>query len=134
MEVLNFGINNVTKLDIAIDGLNYIPDFLNAFNKQNGIEKKIRMVGKARFSAKVLDKERMYYENFQVGTNKSDKQVTVYLKTSELAASQKEYIKDFWFKNGLRPGPKDKVYRVELRMRSKFLKYIKGFNIHACTN
>lgn len=134
MEGLKFNMRNVSKLDIAIDGLNYMYLFLNGFNKQLGEDKKVRMRGKAYFNAKILDKETMFYKNFTVGSNSSEKQITVYLKTSELEKSNKDYIRDFWYQNGIRPGPDDDVYRVELRLKSKYLKTLPDFNLHACTD
>lgn len=134
MENLNFKMRHISKLDIAIDGLNYMHGFLNMFNKQLGSDKRIRMRGKAYFNAKILDKETMLYKNFTVGSNSSEKQITVYLKTSELEKSNKDYIREFWYQNGIRPGPDDDVYRVELRLKSKYLKTLPDFNLHACTD
>lgn len=134
MDGLGFKLRNVTRLDIAVDGLNHIPDILNAYSRQDPLNRKIKLVGRATFAAKIHDKETMYYKNFQIGSMRSEKMISVYLKTSEIEKSNKQYIREFWRKNGLAPGDGEPVYRVELRMRSKYLKMIRGFCIEACTS
>ncbi|GAA4366793.1 hypothetical protein GCM10023185_38190 [Hymenobacter saemangeumensis] len=128
-------VKNVTRLDIALDGLNYIIDFLNLYQKQFEHNKRVHMKGKARFSAGVLDKTTMRYDHFKIGSGTSEKQISVYNKTKELERSNKGYIEKYWQANGLENGgPACPVYRVELRMRGKAVKEVKDFAIHKLTD
>ncbi len=132
IDALDYRKKNDSRIDVCIDGLNHIPDLLNAFNKQQGGSKKIiKMLGRGNFASKILDKEKMYYKNFQIGSSSSEKQITVYLKTSELLKSNKQYIRDFWNLNHL--SSDSDVYRTELRMRSGYLNSIKNFGLDKCT-
>lgn len=135
MDAINFKMKHVTRLDIAIDGMNHIPSILNLFNKQKESDfPQLRFVGKAKFTCGILNKQKYEYKYFKIGSGTSEKQITVYEKVSEIEKSNKQYIRDFWNKNGLWPEDKEEMYRVELRMKSGYLKSIKGFNLDACTN
>ncbi|MDO7873671.1 replication initiation factor domain-containing protein [Hymenobacter sp. ASUV-10] len=128
-------VKNVTRLDIALDGLNYIIEFLNLYQKQFEWNKTVHHKGKARFTAGVLDKRTMLYDHFKIGSGSSEKQISVYNKTKELERSNKTYIAKYWQANGLQDGGLDcPVYRVELRMRGKAVKEVKDFAIHKLTD
>ena len=135
LDACGLQLKNVTRLDIALDGLNYIIDFLNGYQKQHAYSKKVHHLGKARFSAGVLDKNTMLYDHFKIGSGTSEKQISVYNKTKELERSNKGYIEKYWNANGLdNGGPECPVYRVELRMRGKAVKEIKDFAIQKLTD
>ncbi len=130
-EVLMLKLQNVTRLDIAIDGLNYLPIFLNAYHKQDKNSKIIHMTGKARLNASVFDNKDMIFWAFRIGSPSSPKYLTVYHKTAELEKSNKQYIRLFWQKNGLE---RESVWRTELRFRSKALKEFPDFKLKKCQN
>jgi hypothetical protein len=124
-EKLQLTVNNVTRLDIAIDGLNYLILFLNMYAKQPLNDKKVHLKGKAKFDCKNQNHNSMNFESFTLGTLKSDKQISLYLKSKELEVSNKKYIETFWRENGM---TKDIVYRLELRLQSKSIREIENFD------
>ncbi len=129
---LNGVIKSITRLDIAIDGLNYINDFLNLYQKQFPYRKKVGMKGKARFNASVFDKKTMMYKSFKIGSGASPKQLSFYCKSSELEKSNKQYIKDVWDKANI--DTQGEVWRAEMRLRNKAIKEIRNFNLEQCIN
>jgi hypothetical protein len=129
---LNGVIKSITRLDIAIDGLNYINDFLNLYQKQFPHRKKVGMKGKARFNASVFDKKTMMYKAFKIGSGASPKQITCYCKSGELEKSNKTYIKDVWEKANI--NTQGEVWRAEMRLRNKAIKDIRNFSLNKCIN
>ena len=125
-------ITSISRLDIALDGLNHIPLFLNCYTKQMPHKTKIEMKGKARLNGSVFDKSSKMFQAFRIGSGTSPKILVVYNKTSELKHSCKEYIRDVWVKSGL--DVTGEVWRSELRMRSKSLKEIKDFDLGRCSD
>ncbi|MDL5046518.1 replication initiation factor domain-containing protein [Oscillatoria amoena NRMC-F 0135] len=124
---LGVEIKNYTRVDIALDGLNHIPDFLNVYAKQQAGRKGFHCLGKAKWNSLVLDHSNLKYRAFKIGSNTSDKQVTIYNKTKELENSNKTYIKKFWEKNGV--DTSGDVWRVEMRLKGDELKLIKELSI-----
>lgn len=127
-------VQNVTRVDIALDGLNHVIDFLNLYQKQFAETKTVHHKGKARFTAGVLDKHTMLYQHFKIGSGTSEKQITVYNKTKELDISNKTYIEKYWEANGLTHSPECPIFRLEVRMRGKAIKEIKDFALHKLTD
>lgn len=126
---LNLVFKNFTRVDIAIDGLNYIPKFLNYYAKQTEKRKKVEMKGRARFAAGVLDKKTMEFQHFKIGSNKGDKYITIYNKSKELEKSNKMYIRKFWEVNNV--DPQSDVFRFEMRMTNNAMKSIVGVDVNA---
>ena len=118
-------IKNISRLDIAMDGANHIPVFLNKYVKQRLDRQQVKMLGKASFDAKRMNANSLEFVNFKVGPG--HKQVTVYNKTQELGRSHKEYIRDAWKVAGL--DIESDQWRTELRLKSQAIKelsYISG--------
>ena len=115
-------VQNVSRLDIAIDGANNVPKLLNLYAKQTASRQYVKMIGKANFDAKRLDKTTMLYNNFKVGS--SGKQISVYCKSRELEHSHKEYIRETWRRAGM--DTEAEQWRTELRLGSQAIKEIKG--------
>lgn len=116
-------IKNITRIDIAIDGANHIPLFLNSYlkHRQNGGER-VHRSGSAAFHGRMFDQKSATYKSFKIGSSR--KQVVVYNKSQELEFSHKEYIRESWERSGL-DLTKD-VWRVELRCSSEAVKDIEG--------
>lgn len=89
---------NISRVDIAIDGLNYMVPFVNAYTKQTPGNKVVELKGRGRFTPSILDRRKMMYNSFRLGSMKK-KQVTIYNKSQEIIYSQKDYIQKFWVKN-----------------------------------
>lgn len=108
---------NVTRLDISIDGssIKKALDLIVKHEKSDTIGRK----GKADFHAKKDPENKI--KSFHVGSSSSEKYATIYKKSDEIEKSEKQYIKDFWYKNRLND-IKD-VYRFELRLKSKITKH-----------
>ncbi|MDX2195704.1 MAG: replication initiation factor domain-containing protein [Cytophagales bacterium] len=121
MDLLKLKINNITRLDICIDGCNGVLKFLNSFVKQTPESKSYIKMGKATMSSCMFDSNTLSYSSFTFGKRTSDKYLIVYNKTKELERSNKKYIEKFWLKNGLMA---EIVYRVEIRLTSKVLAQI----------
>lgn len=119
---LGLTINNVTRLDIAIDGQELFADW-------DKYEKGIYSIsGKAESVVRrAADRS---VKQFEVGSKKSDKMVVGYNKTKELNSGKdknKNYIKQHWEKSGVDTS-KD-VHRLEIRLRNKAVKSIKDFEL-----
>lgn len=123
-------LNNLSRIDIAVDNVNYLHGFLNRYAKQRTMKNaKYIMVNRARFSAGVMGKD-FTFNHFKVGAGR--KQLTVYEKNQEINTHSlhKRYIIDFWRKNGIKADYKDKVWRAEMRLGSEALKEIKDLDLN----
>lgn len=118
----SFNILNVTRLDIAMDGLNPLVEFLNAYQRQRPNAVAVDRMGKmAKFDSLDFDDRNKSYSRFIVGSSSSGKQVSIYNKTNELENSNKIYIKRFWEGQGM-DTTVPAIYRTEFRFDSKNLK------------
>lgn len=146
------------RIDIAIDGVNYIQQLLNIYAKQTVRNRTIILKNsseiRARFSAKVLNTKTMLFENFNIGAAGGTKMVTVYNKSLEIVKSGKTYIQEFWKRNGILTEVNDldyfaneikrienkgvetfylkgfkNIYRFELRLKAEAINEIDGFSI-----
>lgn len=114
---LDFRINHIVRLDIALDFIQmYIFLFLHKFDKSSNILKRGNATYKTTKKAKSII-------GFKIGSEFSDKQISVYPKTKELLSNPKPYIQDLWTANGMNHIDND-VERVELRLKTKELKNV----------
>lgn len=108
-----------SRIDIAIDGVNYLHKLMNIYAKQtaNTLAFKLKNSSqhRARFSAKILNTETLNFENFNIGAGGnyskkhgsrgssagSTKMITIYNKSLEIVKSGKSYIQDWWAANGV---------------------------------
>lgn len=147
---LDLQYKNVSRLDIALDGLNYLVDFMNLYVKQTAQTKVVELKGHPRFNSKVLDRKSMKYQNFQIGAPGSKKVITIYNKSLDIVITRKEYIQEFWKQNGIlqqmlpiemlakaMAGTIDRtaiegyqnIYRFEIRLKGEAISQIEKFNI-----
>lgn len=119
LDDIGLKINNFTRIDIACDG----SGFMSQYQKLNqGI---YQNVGRAHHCNYQTSKNVL--TGFDIGSKRSDKYVTGYLKGKRLVADNKTYISDYWAKNNLTV-PFDKVERLELKMKNKAIKSIASFD------
>lgn len=121
-------IRNISRIDIAIDGANHVPKFLNSWIGEITFNPnyRIQMKGKARINPGMLNVKTGMYEAFRIGRGK--KYVTIYNKTQEInTRSHKEYIRETWERAGLDLNTDN--WRVELRMNSESIKQIDQLDI-----
>lgn len=147
MNLLNFGFvtSSLGRVDIAIDGCNYLVKYLNAYVKQNKENEttylpfKLVNAGKTRniLSPGVFNPETYLMEHFKIGTTNSKKYITIYNKSLELSKSNKKYILEYWYENGVidinpdRYNHKDhkNIYRFELRLTPQAINKIKDVSV-----
>jgi hypothetical protein len=128
-------IENISRLDIAIDGCNHIPVFMNCYVKQGKYSKaelgrlgvrepsnKVHMLGKANVDCRRMDKDSMTFNSFKIGCG--PKVAVIYNKSKEIdTRSHKEYIRDQWARDGLHKEAEQ--WRFELRLTGEALKKAK---------
>ncbi|RYD55973.1 MAG: hypothetical protein EOP56_13640 [Sphingobacteriales bacterium] len=110
----------ISRLDIAIDGLNYLRPLLKETRIDIDDNRQYKMIGKSTLSAYKFNRLTGMPNGYKLGSPKGNKQVVVYNKSKELEKGNKPYIKDFWKRNGLSIKDGD-VDRFEARMLSGFL-------------
>ncbi len=119
LEKMNATIKNISRLDIAVDGGDFLNDFTDLLHG------KYLKLGKAKMSVEY--KHDCTMQGGYIGSRSSDKFCRIYNKTEELANGEKNktYIKDFWVKNGL---DKEEVERLEITLKTKAIRTIKNFD------
>lgn len=143
VSALALQFRGISRLDIAIDGVNYLMELCNIYAKQTRQNKIFEFIGKGRIDNKVLDRNTMMYQNFKLGSPKSGKELTIYNKSLEIVKSRKDYIQQFWKANGVTQRLIDietenkriketgeaiylegyqNVFRIELRLNGKSIK------------
>ena len=132
-EKISYKPKNVTRLDIALDGTNYMRPFLSGYFNQTPKNKHVYQIGKAQWSSYWHDDTSMMSKRFSLGSTKSNKVVAIYCKTDEIKKSGKTYILKNWEKAGL-DYTSQPVYRTEIRFKSQALKAIEDFNLNELSN
>ena len=113
-------IKNITRLDIALDGLGAQAEFLNLYLKQlAGTEVVCKLQTASTITAYQHRDGQKDFQRFTIGSAKSDKYIAFYNKTAEITDSRKTYIPRFWELNGL--DQTTDVYRLEARIKSQAL-------------
>jgi len=122
MNELGVNLHNVTRLDIAVDGGQFLNDYKDL---DKGVYKQI---GRGTRSSHYRGNE---LEGFYIGSRASEKYLRGYNKTKELKKSaNKGYIKDFWTKNGLEHGEDlEDVERLEITLKRKAMQRVKDFDM-----
>lgn len=122
-EALQVTVNNITRLDIAIDGRGFIVQHIR--NRDRVRAGKLRKVGKAKTN---LQENGGYeVEGFNVGTRKSGKLLTGYYKgdllqkASKAGRDNKPYIPEYWQAQGLIKSPEEipEIERLELKLSAR---------------
>lgn len=126
--LLNIQIDNVTRLDIAVDGLQNVHEFLNMYQKQSADSKTVHRKGKAAWNAYQMHDKTMLNDRFTIGSSKSDRVVAFYCKSKEIEVSNKNYISKFWSVSSMQIPTDSEVYRLEMRFKSQYLKKLNDFD------
>lgn len=118
------------RMDIALDGVNHLNQFLNCYFKQGQHNQTIHKLGKAKGHPGVMGAS-MLFEYFRIGS--AQKVISVYNKTKEIdQKSNKQYIRQVWESCGL--DMKTDNFRCELRLKGEAIKEIKDFDVRKLTN
>jgi hypothetical protein len=120
LKVMNVEINNVTRLDVAIDSPTAgFMRFFEAYERGAYIAKgRAVKVNKHFESGSERDTT-----GFDWGSKNSGRSMTAYKKSARLDVENKEYIKAWWIKNGLQLDMGE-VERLELKMKREVLNRI----------
>jgi len=117
LNAMGWKIDNVSRVDIALDGHKFLEIMTMLFDK------KIEKVGKS--SIQFFTNSKMILEGCDIGKRSSDKWVTCYNKSKELEQSNKFYIRKSWERAGL---DTNNVHRLELKLRNNAIKEIIDFD------
>ena len=120
---------NITRLDIAVDNVNHLYNFMNEYVQQNKQYQDVIYAGKADISFKKMNNF-LEFESIQIGSGNSEKHIVIYNKAKELKKANKNYIYDFWQSN-LSYINENEVIRCELRLKSKELNSYKNLTLEA---
>jgi len=121
MEKMGWKMHNLSRIDIAIDGVR--PGFLELYNRwQNGGD--LERIGKTQTNVFQLPKHNKV-TGYDVGKKSSGKWITCYNKSEEIERSNKYYIRTMWEKAGM---DTKGVERMELKLRNDSIKAIKDFD------
>lgn len=116
-----FHINKISRIDIAVDGLN-VADMLNDELKEKNHNYK--RIGKSVIRAHSYNRTQRIFEGWTIGTPKGDKMISIYNKSKDVQRTNKSYIEDFWKANGLNVN--ETINRFEMRLKNGFLKRLKS--------
>lgn len=139
---------NISRMDIAVDGMNHLYEFLNVFVKQEKHNQVVLNKGSVTIVPKIEDRATMKYQNFLISGSKARKQVTIYNKSLDIVRTGKHYIQQYWKQNGLlkqlmpleflaKALTAEKIYledyqnifRFEVRVRGERIAEIKDFSV-----
>jgi hypothetical protein len=150
LKELNLTYKNISRLDIAIDGVNYLQKFMNLYVKQDADQKVVEFKGKPSINANILDKKTMFYQHFRIGSKGGKKVAVIYNKSLDIVKTRKEYIQKYWLQNGIIEQLTDleqlakaldksaektylegfnNIYRFELRIKGERIKEIENFSL-----
>jgi hypothetical protein len=139
------GQPKISRLDLAVDGLNIHP-FLNKFLYEKN---SVRSVGRVRDTDNIFpvsfnrdNIRHQKFDNFYVGqigkksenSSRSSKFIRYYNKTKEIRekGGEKAYILDYWQKSGF--DMRKNVYRFEIQLASAFISTVRGFDFSQLFN
>ncbi len=115
-----FGLTFVryARLDIALDGTDIFNqvDMLNKWAKSYTVQSSNDAI---TILPTAFNKKEHRWLSWSFGKSKSGISARLYDKSNEIAQTKKEYISDFWCKNGI---PKENVGRFEIQLNYKKLK------------
>ncbi len=119
----SFGLTfaRYARIDIALDGSDImkIIGLLNKYSKSHTIQCSNAAI---LILPTAFNKKELHWLSWSIGKTKSGISATVYDKTEEITNSRKEYIADYWSKNGISA---EKVGRFEIHLNNKRLnKYL----------
>jgi len=118
---LKVTVNNITRLDIAVDGVN--SSFLEQYKLWfNG---KLEKTGKSSFTPHFEERN---LTGGYVGKRSSERMIVIYRKSDELKKSGKNYIKRQWVENNMIESLKSEetVERIELSLSREAIRKIEN--------
>jgi hypothetical protein len=121
---LKITFNNITRLDIALDGANHLDKFVACYladSISNKEQSYITMQGRINIDALKYSEKDYNFNGYVLGSRKSDKIGVIYHKSKEIKESLKTYIKDYWKQCGI-DSDFENMIRFEIRLKSKLLK------------
>ena len=122
IDTLGWELNNITGIDIALDGFDKFQQLASNLMANT-------WMFKGRSTSQSFHRKGGNLTGMDYGKRSSSKMLTVYNKSIYLKQDHKKYITDFWKANNLKPyNEGGDVYRLELKLRSKAIKKIKGFD------
>lgn len=114
-------INHISRLDIALDGLNHTYDLMNDWMTDTNLDYGVKLIGKSTVRPYQVNRITKRPEGYKIGTG--DKIISIYNKTKDIPRTSKHYIKEYWYQNGLDINKTN--YRFEMRLYSGYLKGLK---------
>lgn len=124
---LDVVVNNLTRIDIAVDGYHFLDDYDYVLSKQLQVLGKAK--GDTKWKAGRIGEE---HEGFNIGSPKSERMLTGYNKTDELKETNKPYIKAFHKANGM--DVSKPIHRLELKIKTDAIKRIDDFDMYLLDN
>lgn len=121
---MGWQMHNVSRLDIAIDGVRCL-DICKKVKTQLNRTAKWNKLGKTDMQV-FLTGSKGILTGYDVGSRSSSKWITCYNKTVELEMSNKFYIRDMWERTGLDTSVP--VERIELKLRNEAIKCVENFD------
>jgi len=124
-EKLGVRVHGVSRMDIAVDGGNFLADFREC------VEGNWERVGRAKHSI-FGGSRKQFAEGYYIGSGKSEKRLMGYNKSKEMQDKHKSgkplktYILEAWKNAGI-DMTKD-VERLELKLKSQAFKQVKNFD------
>lgn len=115
---LEFTLPTITKIDIALDGCDIL-------SKKNLFRRYLRTKtvqisnNNLQINGNNFNKEALSWESYTIGSKKYQKTAELYDKTKEIKVSGKQYIYEFWVKNGL--DTSNNIGRFELKLGLRHL-------------
>ncbi len=102
-------------MEIAVDGFDFVEQHTKlTYNKRLARKRHVQIFP-------LLDDKLKTNISYRLGSTKSEKSISIYDKSMELKISNKEYISEFWHRNGLHEQDMN-IHRCELRVHDKALK------------
>jgi len=115
--------NKHSYMEIAVDGLDLVGKHTKlTYNKQLGRKRAVKI-------HTTFDEKLKANVGYRIGSAQSEKIISIYNKSAELMVRNKQYISDFWHRNGLNEQNGD-IHRCELRLQAKALKAFSGDFLH----
>jgi len=124
LEGLGVTLNNVTRLDISVDGGQFLSQYRNL------ITGRWKKLGRAKHSCHFTEKDEI--EGFYIGSRSSERYVRGYSKTGEIrqAGGHKSYILNAWEKANLAAyqNGAGEVERLEIVLKAKAIAQLDSFD------
>lgn len=120
-------VDRVSRLDIAFDGMEHIYNLMNDFITDKTSNYAVKLIGKSKISAGDINRVTKRPTWYSIGSRKGQKQAVIYNKTQDIDRLGKNYIREYWQRNRISElQSKQPMYRFEIRLKSDYLKTLRG--------